>query len=79
MTPKEKAFELAHKFRLIDFRTSESTTMMISMADAKKCALIAVNELIYFGDTELLSEMFEGDYYCDVDFFEAVKQEIEKP
>ena len=46
MTPKEKAFELAHKFRLIDFRTSESTTMMISMADAKQCALIAVDEII---------------------------------
>ena len=46
MTAKEKAFELAHKFRLIDIRTSESTTMMISMADAKQCALIAVDEVL---------------------------------
>ena len=46
MTPKEKAFELAHKFRLIDIRTSESTTMMISMADAKLAALIAVDEIL---------------------------------
>ena len=69
MTPKEKAQELVDK--MIDYTDWHDE-------DAKSCALIAVNELIYFGNTELLSEMFEGDYYCDVDFFEAVKQEIEK-
>jgi len=46
MTPKEKAFEIAHKFRLLEIRTSENSHMMISMADAKKCALIAVDEII---------------------------------
>ena len=46
MTPKEKAFELAHKFRLLEIRTSENSHMMISMADAKQCALITVDEMI---------------------------------
>ena len=65
MTPKEKAFELAHKFRLIDIRTSESTTMMISMADAKQCALIAVDEILNIGCIE-------------VPYWAEVKQEIER-
>ena len=70
MTPKEKAIELFNKFYIY--------TEGFAKENAKKFSLIAVNELIYFGNTELLSEIFEGDYYCDVDFFESVKQEIEK-
>ena len=65
MTPKEKAFELAHKFRLIDIRTSESTTMMISMADAKQCALIAVDEIL------------KTNPYKARNYWQEVKQEIE--
>lgn len=68
MTPKEKAIELVDKFE----EYCEGV-----MEYQKECALIAIDELIYFGNTELLSEMFEGDYYCDVDFFDAVKKEIE--
>jgi hypothetical protein len=45
---------------------------------AKQSALIAVDELIYFGDTELLSSLiFDGNQYCDRDFFIDVKKEIE--
>jgi hypothetical protein len=69
MTPKEKAFELAHKFRLIDIRTSESTTMMILMTDAKQCALIAVDEILSVIWINLDDE---------VDYWAEVKQEIEK-
>ena len=69
MTAKEKAFELAHKFRLIDIRTSESTTMMISMADAKQCALIAVDEIIK--DKKMFNQI-------SVEYWEEVKQEIER-
>jgi len=77
MTPKEKSFELAHKFRLLKIRTSENSYMMISMADAKQCALIAIDELIYFSSNQSLSVDFDGDYYCDHDFFVEVKKEIE--
>lgn len=72
MTPKEKAIQLVAKYK------SQSFGITTNFQHFKQCALIAVNELIYFGNTELLSEMFEGDYYCDVDFFEEVKKEIEK-
>jgi flagellar assembly factor FliW len=71
MTPKEKAFELAHKFRLIDIRTSESTTMMISMTDAKQCALIAVDEIM-----NVIIGSY--DYELEKQYWEEVKQEIEK-
>ena len=77
MTAKEKAFELAHKFRLIDIRTSESTTMMISMADAKQCALIAVDEII--NGYEFDSLYIEHKRIMDnINFWDEVKQEIER-
>ena len=75
MTAKEKAFELAHKFRLIDIRTSESTTMMISMADAKQCALIAVDEIIKTGPLKMIDW---GEIISDKPFWQEVKQEIER-
>ena len=66
MTPKEKSFELAHKFRLLKIRTSENSYMMISMADAKQCALIAVDEILGF-----LS------YQSHIRYWQEVKKEIE--
>jgi hypothetical protein len=75
MTPKEKANKLCMRFLI---QTTTDIPYGVNKTIAKECALIAVDELIYFGNNELLSEMFEGDYYCDVDFFTEVKQEIEK-
>ena len=82
MTPKEKAFELAHKFRLLEIRTSENSHMMISMADAKQCALIAVNELIEsfnsIYDASIRNiEKYSGAKYGMKDYWQEVKQEIE--
>ena len=76
MTPKEKAFELAHKFRLIDIRTSESTTMMISMADAKQCALIAVDEILKLENNN--GYYFDGTNVTSISFWQELKQEIER-
>jgi flagellar assembly factor FliW len=67
MTPKEKAFELAHKFRLLEIRTSENSYIMISMEDAKQCALIAVDEMLGFVAYDSHSK-----------YLLEVKQEIEK-
>ena len=72
MTPKEKAFELAHKFRLLEIRTSENSHMMISMADAKQCALIAVDEILF----ALKYDMNEPTS-ASVRYWQEVKQEIE--
>ena len=74
MTPKEKAFELAHKFRLLEIRTSENSHMMISMADAKQCALIAVDEIINSNPNYPEFKENEG---TPIRYWEVVKQEIE--
>lgn len=70
MTPKEKAFELAHKFRLLEIRTSENSHMMISMDDAKQCALIAVDEIM---------NVIIGSYDYELEkiYWQDVKNEIE--
>ncbi len=79
MTPKDKAFELAHKFRLLEIRTNENSHMMISMADAKQCALIAVIEII---NSSPLEPAHPYDYVIAeqeaMEFWQKVKQEIEK-
>jgi hypothetical protein len=72
MTPKEKAFELAHKFRLLEIRTSENSHMMISMADAKQCALIAVDEIL-----DVITSIYDYDFEKLNPYWEEVKQEIE--
>ena len=73
MTPKEKAFELAHKFRLLEIRTSENSHMMISMADAKQCALIAVDEIL----SELTEIPYGLEYLNRLNYWLEVKQEID--
>jgi hypothetical protein len=65
MTPKEKAKELVYKFDdAMEFATPQRF--------AKKCALIAVDEILHaleYKDTANLEEL------C---FYEEVKQEIEE-
>lgn len=74
MTPYEKADQLLTKYINQWFAFGD----YLSLAKAKQCALIAIDELIYFSSNEMLSEDFDENYYCDEDFFIAVKQEIEK-
>jgi hypothetical protein len=70
MTPKEKAIEIVDSyFTIIDGQ--------VEFKLIKQCALIAVDELIYFSSNQSLSVDFDGDYYCDHDFFIEVKKEIE--
>jgi len=85
MTPKEKAFELAHKFRLLEIRTSENSHMMISITDAKQCALIAVDEILELKETqeEYQIQYDNGEWsrelgYRYSKYWQKVKQEIEK-
>lgn len=69
MTPKEKAFELAHKYRLLEIKLSETKFMMISMEDAKQCALIAIDECI---KEHYPQDAIRCQYWLEV------KKEIEK-
>jgi hypothetical protein len=65
MTPKEKSEELVEKFMLWKFQKCE-----LSKKQAKQCALIAVNELIY--ETQFEVPNIRQRYWIEV------KQEIEK-
>jgi hypothetical protein len=73
MTPKEKAEELIAKMT----RPINDDYYVDYNDYAKECALIAVDELIYFSSNQSLSVDFDSNYYCDYDFFIEVKKEIE--
>jgi hypothetical protein len=64
MTPKEKSEELVEKFMLWKFQKCE-----LSKKQAKQCALIAVDEIIYSHSQDTTDNQF---YY-----WQEVKQEIE--
>jgi hypothetical protein len=67
MTPREKAVELVHKFAMENKYYER----------AKQCALIHVDEIL-----ENFGTLTEGKQHyaahCTIQFYEQVKQEIEK-
>jgi hypothetical protein len=72
MTPKEKAEELVNKYLI-------ATPVGFHIDDAKKCALIAVDEIVKF--MEMDDEYNECLYFANskwVQYLIEVKQEIEK-
>jgi hypothetical protein len=74
MTPKEKAEELVLKFKELP---EEGTLMWyLSFEIAKKCALIAVDEIL-----NILNDYWNQDCkinHTKIGYYEEVKQEIEK-
>ena len=64
MTPKEKAKELVEKYYHLFSVELENT---IDLREAKQCALIAVDELLLL-----------VTYQPTIDYWDEVKQEIEK-
>ena len=76
MTPKEKAIELVQKY----FKANHQP---YGFKDAKQCALIAVDELIesfnsIYNASIRNIEKYSGAQYGMRDYWESVKQEIEK-
>jgi hypothetical protein len=72
MTPKEKAREIVSKYRGTFFRN-------MSDGDAKRCALIAVNEMLFmlaYTENYVNDEM--GRIGAYLIYWQEVKQEIEK-
>jgi hypothetical protein len=66
MTPKEKALELVHKFlNCKDY--SNSYYVIPIQEDATRCALIAVDEILWM-----------ASHYVTIQYWNEVKQEIEK-
>jgi hypothetical protein len=68
MTPKEKAKELVNRFA----KLPEEGSLMwyLSFEIAKKCALIAVDEI--------WNELESARVFEEYDYWQEVKQEIEK-
>ena len=75
MTPKEKAIELFDKF-------TEDTMLFCpdnriwekNIAGAKKCALIAVDEILEV----IIFNKYDDKYWEEEEYWEEVKQEINK-
>jgi hypothetical protein len=68
MTPKEKALELVDKYQNVDINELEHC--WVSINGAKRCALIAVDEILHNdGFTQF-------DQYL-TEYWQEVKQEIE--
>ena len=81
MTPKEKAGVLVDKFWKSCYDKHDIAKLV--KADAKQCALIAVDELIEsfnsIYDASIRNiEKYSGAKYGMKDYWQEVKQEIEK-
>jgi hypothetical protein len=73
MTPKEKAHELINKFLLYS-DDGDLKNKYWKIRNAKQCALIAVDEILDDDMYGMEEEYFENR----IDYWEQVKQEIEK-
>jgi hypothetical protein len=67
MTPKEKAKQLVSKFNFE--HTGDSYTIFQNVDESKRCALIAVDEIIQAMDNVMLPNPFKQ-------YWNKVKQEI---
>lgn len=76
MKPKDKAKELVEKY-------DSTLTYLESKSKAKECALIVADELIEF-EKSIIKQLHKitkdagGQFKVEVEFWEQVKQEIEK-
>ena len=71
MTPKEKAIQLTNKYK--------NTLMLFDDdIDSKKCALIAVDEIISNTPYGFYSGIIPAYKGTDLDYWQEVKQEIEE-
>ena len=72
MEPKEKAEELIHKYIL-------NTPVGFHFDDAKRCALIAVDEIIKSGPSYPYDIQFDSmPHFRSLKYWQEVKQEIER-
>jgi len=75
MTPKEKAKELTYRF----YRIIPLDKMTIDYNLAKKCALIAVDEILNINPFSFYDKRFHLDRIKEYEkYWKEVKQEIEK-
>jgi hypothetical protein len=81
MTPKEKCKKLIIKFSPLvttwNCYNDAPESDDIILRDAKKCALIAVDEIINNGGTIFVVEYPKNTFRNGTDYWEEVKKEIE--
>ena len=75
MTPKEKALELVDKFWKSCYDKHDIAKLV--KADAKQCALIAVDEIINGYEFDSL-DIEHKRIMDNINFWDEVKQEIER-
>jgi hypothetical protein len=75
MTPTEKALELLNKFSVHTKAFNDNSGWIIDINSTKQCALIAVDEVILANPH---SNPLNTDVYSTMDYWQEVKQEIEK-
>jgi len=80
MQPKEKAEELITKFRPLvttwDCYWDAERDENLIIADAKQCALIAIDEILKIENNN--GYHFDGTNVTSISYWQEVKQEIEK-
>ncbi len=70
MTPKDKAIELIQKYTRATWIKYDEIKYLRTIPNAKECALIAVDELIYSHSQDTTDNQFY--------FWQEVKKEIQK-
>lgn len=77
MTPKEKSQELYHKYFSM-IKIESPIDRVSSIPYVKKCALIAVDEILNIEIFKRGSKLFNRPRFFDqVDYWQEVKKEIE--
>ena len=75
MTPEQKAEELVEKFADYSINLFDEGLNLTPIIAAKKCALVAVDEII---SANPHSNPLNTNVYSTMDYWQEVKQEIEK-
>ena len=72
MTPKEKAEELVNKYSI--YVVMWAGGIEVTGENVKQCALIAVDEILSLN----IFDYYESDWSCRIEYWQEVKQEIER-
>jgi hypothetical protein len=75
--PKDYAKELVDKFRK-EFDWVESQYAIDLYRDTRQCALIAVDEMIESYEFDVISDMTNQRYIDKLNYWDEVRQEINK-
>jgi hypothetical protein len=73
MTPKEKAEELVQRFTKIESFHIHERVVFMPLPEAKRCALIAVDEILKSNPTKINCDGSELNY----GYYVQIKKEIE--